>query len=46
MYQFIQNHLQTNVNYSAVHSVCTHIMGYHSVYSAVHTVVFTVQYIP
>ena len=26
------NHLQANVNYMEVHSVCTYIMGSHSVY--------------
>jgi hypothetical protein len=32
MFRFLQNHLQANVNYMEVHSVCTYIMGSHSVY--------------
>jgi len=32
MFQFLQNHLQANVNHMEVHTVCTYIMGSHSVY--------------
>jgi len=32
MFWFLQNHLQASVNYREVHSVCTYIMGPHSVY--------------
>jgi hypothetical protein len=32
MFRFLENHLQDNVNYREVHSVCTYIMGSHSVY--------------
>ena len=32
MFRHLQNHLQANVNYREIHSVCTHIMGPHSVY--------------
>jgi hypothetical protein len=29
MFRFTQNHLQVNVNYRKVHSVCTYSMGFH-----------------
>jgi len=32
MFRFLQNHLQANVNHREVHSVCTYIIGTHSVY--------------
>ena len=32
MYWFKKTHLQANVNYMDVHSVCTYVMGSHSVY--------------
>ena len=36
MFRFLQNHLQDNVNYRQVHSVCTYVMGSHSVYIKSH----------
>jgi hypothetical protein len=32
MFLFLQTHLQANANYREVRSVCTYIMGSHSVY--------------